>query len=87
MVGLYLFVSQTFAQSWGVFAAGAIMGVVLIALIYIILQDQIVEFDSGRGQGVKLRYSKHEKPTRGVILVRSCKGGVTPPILNLMDMR
>jgi arabinogalactan oligomer/maltooligosaccharide transport system permease protein len=42
MVGLYLFVTQTFAQSWGVFAAGAIIGAVPIALIYILLQDQIV---------------------------------------------
>ncbi|HEY45050.1 MAG TPA: sugar ABC transporter permease [Anaerolineae bacterium] len=42
MVGLYLFVTQTFAQSWGVFAAGAIIGAVPIAVIYILLQDQIV---------------------------------------------
>jgi len=42
MVGLYLFVTQTFAQSWGVFAAGAIIGAIPIALIYILLQDQIV---------------------------------------------
>ena len=48
MVGLYLFVTQTFAQSWGVFAAGAIIGAVPIALIYILLQDQIV---SGLTQG------------------------------------
>ncbi len=42
MVGLYLFVTQTFAQSWGVFAAGAIIGAIPIAVIYILLQDQIV---------------------------------------------
>jgi arabinogalactan oligomer/maltooligosaccharide transport system permease protein len=42
MVGLYLFVTQTFAQSWGVFAAGAIIGAIPIALIYVLLQDQIV---------------------------------------------
>ena len=48
MVGLYLFVTQTFAQSWGVFAAGAIIGAVPIALIYVLLQDQIV---SGLTQG------------------------------------
>ena len=48
MVGLYLFVTQTFAQSWGVFAAGAIIGAIPIALIYILLQDQIV---SGLTQG------------------------------------
>ncbi|MCK5053580.1 MAG: sugar ABC transporter permease [Anaerolineales bacterium] len=48
MVGLYLFVTQTFAQSWGVFAAGAIIVAIPIALIYILLQDQIV---SGLTQG------------------------------------
>lgn len=48
MVGLYLFVTQTFAQSWGVFAAGALIGALPIALIYILLQDQIV---SGLTQG------------------------------------
>jgi len=48
MVGLYLFVTQTFAQSWGVFAAGALIGAIPIALIYILLQDQIV---SGLTQG------------------------------------
>jgi arabinogalactan oligomer/maltooligosaccharide transport system permease protein len=42
MVGLYLFVTQTFSQSWGVFAAGALIGAMPIALIYILLQDQIV---------------------------------------------
>jgi arabinogalactan oligomer/maltooligosaccharide transport system permease protein len=42
MVGLYIFVTQNFAQSWGIFAAGAIMGAIPIALIYILLQDQIV---------------------------------------------
>ncbi|HEY47154.1 MAG TPA: hypothetical protein G4O14_10265 [Anaerolineae bacterium] len=42
MVGLYLFITQTFAQSWGVFAAGAIIAAAPIALIYVLLQDQIV---------------------------------------------
>ena len=42
MVGLYQFVTQTFSQSWGVFAAGALIGAVPIAVIYILLQDQIV---------------------------------------------
>jgi len=42
MVGLYIFVTQNFAQKWGIFAAGAIMGAVPIALIYVLLQDQIV---------------------------------------------
>lgn len=42
MVGLYIFVTQNFAQDWGVFAAGALIGAIPIALIYILLQDQIV---------------------------------------------
>ena len=42
MVGQFLFVTQTFAQTCGVFAAGAVIGAVPIALIYILLQYQIV---------------------------------------------
>lgn len=42
MVGLYLFVTQNFAQKWGVFAAGAIIGALPIVLLYVTLQDQIV---------------------------------------------
>jgi arabinogalactan oligomer / maltooligosaccharide transport system permease protein len=42
MVGLYLFVTQNFAQQWGVFAAGALIGAIPIALIYILMQDYIV---------------------------------------------
>ncbi|MFU8772855.1 MAG: ABC transporter permease subunit, partial [Anaerolineales bacterium] len=42
MVGLYMFVTQNFAQQWGVFAAGALIGAIPIALIYILLQDYIV---------------------------------------------
>jgi ABC-type maltose transport system permease subunit len=42
MVGLYLFITQNFAQQWGVFAAGALIGAAPIALLYILLQDQIV---------------------------------------------
>jgi len=42
MVGLYLFVTQNFAQEWGVFAAGALIGALPIALLYVLLQDQIV---------------------------------------------
>jgi ABC-type maltose transport system permease subunit len=42
MVELYLFVTHTFAQSWDVFATGAIIGSVTLALICVLLQDQIV---------------------------------------------
>ncbi|MFP3852837.1 MAG: sugar ABC transporter permease [Anaerolineales bacterium] len=42
MVGLYLFISDSFAQDWGIFAAGAIIGAVPIAVLYVTLQDQIV---------------------------------------------
>lgn len=48
MVGLYLFVSDQFAQNWGVFAAGALMAGVPIVILYLLLQDQIV---SGLTQG------------------------------------
>jgi len=41
-VGLYIFTSAQFAQQWGVFAAGALMGALPIVIIYLILQDQIV---------------------------------------------
>ncbi len=42
MVGLYLFVTQNFAQQWGIFAAGAIIGAIPTVVLYLILQDQIV---------------------------------------------
>lgn len=43
MVGLFLFVtSGQFAQEWGVFAAGALMGAFPIVLLYLVLQDQII---------------------------------------------
>lgn len=42
MVGLYLFVTQNFAQQWGVFAAGAIIGAIPTIILYMLLQDQIV---------------------------------------------
>ncbi|MDQ4078781.1 MAG: sugar ABC transporter permease [Chloroflexota bacterium] len=42
MVGLYRFISGTFNENWGVFAAGAVVGAVPIVAIYLILQDQIV---------------------------------------------
>ncbi|MDX1436600.1 MAG: sugar ABC transporter permease [Anaerolineales bacterium] len=41
-VGLYIFTSGQFAQQWGVFAAGALMGALPIVVVYILLQDQIV---------------------------------------------
>lgn len=42
MVGLYQFISNQFNQSWGIFAAGALIGSIPIVIIYLILQDQIV---------------------------------------------
>ena len=42
MVGLQIFSGAQFAQRWGVFAAGALMGALPIMVIYLALQDQIV---------------------------------------------
>jgi len=42
MVGLQLFTSADFAQKWGQFAAGALIGALPIMLIYLLLQDQIL---------------------------------------------
>lgn len=42
MVGLYLFVSDNFAQNWGKFAAGAVITAVPVVVLYLLLQDQIV---------------------------------------------
>lgn len=42
MVGLYLFVTQNFSQTWGVFAAGALIGALPIVALYLLLQDQII---------------------------------------------
>jgi ABC-type maltose transport system permease subunit len=42
MVGLQLFTGSQFAQRWGVFAAGALIGALPIMLIYLLLQDQIL---------------------------------------------
>ncbi len=42
MVGLQLFTSSDFAQKWGQFAAGALIGALPIMLIYLLLQDQIL---------------------------------------------
>ena len=42
MVGLWSYVSASFALDWGVFAAGAIIGALPSLVIYLGLQDQIV---------------------------------------------
>lgn len=42
MVGLNLFVAQNFAQDWGKFSAGALLGAIPIVVVYLLLQDQIV---------------------------------------------
>ncbi len=42
MVGLWSYVSASFALDWGVFAAGAIIGSAPALVIYLALQDQIV---------------------------------------------
>lgn len=42
MVGLYIFQSGQFAQSWGPFTAGALMAAIPIIIIYLLLQDYIV---------------------------------------------
>src|SRR5574341_191495 len=42
MKGLFMFVSAEFGQKWGVFSAGALLGMLPIVAIYLLLQDQIV---------------------------------------------
>lgn len=42
MVGLQLLTSAQFAQQWGQFAAGALIGALPIMVVYLALQDQIV---------------------------------------------
>ena len=42
MVGLFTFTSGQFAQQWGLFAAGALIGALPIMIIYLLLQDYIV---------------------------------------------
>jgi len=42
MVGLYLFVSENFANNWGVFAAGGLLGALPIVILYQALQDHII---------------------------------------------
>jgi len=42
MVGLWQYISDSFARDWGIFAAGAIIGALPSLFIYLLLQDQIV---------------------------------------------
>lgn len=42
MVGLWGYISDSFARDWGVFAAGAVIGAIPTLVIYLSLQDQIV---------------------------------------------
>ena len=42
MLGLQTFIGNNFAQEWGAFAAGAVMGAIPMVAIYLILQDYIV---------------------------------------------
>lgn len=42
MVGLYMFIMEQFSRDWGMFAAGAIVSGVPIVILYLLLQDQIV---------------------------------------------
>lgn len=42
MVGLYTVVSGQFNTQWGIFAAGALIGMLPVMIIYILLQDQII---------------------------------------------
>lgn len=41
MVGLALFTDNQFAQNWGQFSAGALIGALPVVIIYLLLQDQI----------------------------------------------
>ena len=42
MVGLQIFTSGQFAQKWGQFTAGALLGALPVMIIYLVLQDYIV---------------------------------------------
>ena len=42
MLGLQTFIGNNFAQEWGAFAAGAVMGAIPMVAIYLLLQDYIV---------------------------------------------
>lgn len=41
MVGLALFTDNQFAQNWGQFSAGALIGALPVMIVYLLLQDQI----------------------------------------------
>ena len=42
MLGLQTFIGSNYAQEWGAFAAGAVLGAIPMVAIYLILQDYIV---------------------------------------------
>jgi ABC-type maltose transport system permease subunit len=42
MVGLYLFQSAEYAQNWGVFTAGAVVAAIPIIVLYMALQDYVI---------------------------------------------
>jgi ABC-type maltose transport system permease subunit len=42
MIGLYQFISTSYNENWGVFAAGSLLAAIPIVVVYILLQDQIV---------------------------------------------
>jgi arabinogalactan oligomer / maltooligosaccharide transport system permease protein len=42
MLGLQTFIGDNYAQRWGTFAAGAVLGSIPMVTVYLILQDQIV---------------------------------------------
>lgn len=42
MLGLQTFIGSNYAQEWGAFAAGAVMGAIPMVAIYLLLQDYIV---------------------------------------------
>jgi ABC-type maltose transport system permease subunit len=42
MLGLQTFIGANYAQEWGAFAAGAVMGAIPMVVIYLLLQDYIV---------------------------------------------
>ncbi len=42
MLGLQTFIGTNYAQEWGAFAAGAVMGAIPMVAIYLILQDYII---------------------------------------------
>ncbi len=42
MLGLQTFIGANYAQEWGAFAAGAVMGAIPMVTVYLLLQDYIV---------------------------------------------